>query len=97
MDALDAQVGPVFLTYKAQASIDALIAKVIKDAPDYDFEAEDATRHVFWFIRDKELVAAVEGEVNALDCLYVADGHHRSAAASRVAWGCPDPNDDVTS
>lgn len=84
MDALDAQVGPVFLTYKAQASIDALIAKVIKDAPDYDFEADDATRHVFWVIRDEELVAAVEGEVNALDCLYVADGHHRSAAASRV-------------
>ena len=84
MDALDAQVGPVFLTYKAQASIDALIAKVIKDAPDYDFEADDATQHVFWVIRDEELVAAVEGEVNALDCLYVADGHHRSAAASRV-------------
>ena len=84
MDALDAQVGPVFLTYRAQASIDALIAKVIKDAPDYDFEADDATRHVFWVIRDEQLVAAVEGEVNALDCLYVADGHHRSAAASRV-------------
>lgn len=84
MDALDAQVGPVFLTYKAQASIDALIAKVIRDAPDYDFEADDATRHVFWVIRDEELVAAVESEMNALDCLYVADGHHRSAAASRV-------------
>ena len=84
MDALDAQVGPVFLTYKAQASIDALIAKVIKNTPDYDFEADDATRHVFWVIRDEQLVAAVEGEVNALDCLYVADGHHRSAAASRV-------------
>ncbi|MDA9871726.1 DUF1015 family protein [Gammaproteobacteria bacterium] len=84
MDALDAQVGPVFLTYRAQASIDALIAKVIKNTPDYDFEADDATRHVFWVIRDEQLVAAVEGEVNALDCLYVADGHHRSAAASRV-------------
>jgi len=84
MDALDAQVGPVFLTYRAQASIDALIAKVIKNTPDYDFEADDATQHVFWVIRDEQLVAAVEGEVNALDCLYVADGHHRSAAASRV-------------
>lgn len=84
MDALDAQVGPVFLTYKAQASIDAKIATVTANAPDYDFEADDDTRHVFWVIRDEALVCAIEGEINALDCLYVADGHHRSAAASRV-------------
>jgi len=84
MDALDAQVGPVFLTYKAQASIDSLIEQVISDEPEYDFEADDATRHVFWVIRDEDLVSAIEGEVNALECLYVADGHHRSAAASRV-------------
>jgi len=84
MDALDAQVGPVFLTYKAQAAIDSLIEQVIKDEPEYDFEADDATRHVFWVIRDEDLVSAIEDEVNALECLYVADGHHRSAAASRV-------------
>jgi uncharacterized protein (DUF1015 family) len=84
MDALDAQVGPVFLPYKAQAAIDSLIEQVIKDEPEYDFEADDATRHVFWVIRDEDLVSAIEDEVNALECLYVADGHHRSAAASRV-------------
>ena len=84
MDALDAQVGPVFLTYKAQAAIDSLIEQVIKDEPEYDFEADDATRHVFWVIRDEDLLSAIEDEVNALECLYVADGHHRSAAASRV-------------
>ncbi len=84
MDALDAQVGPVFLTYNAQAAIDSLIEQVIKDEPEYDFEADDATRHVFWVIRDEDLVSAIEDEVNALECLYVADGHHRSAAASRV-------------
>lgn len=84
MDALDAQVGPVFLTYRAQSKIDALIAEVSSGEPDYDFVADDATRHVLWVIRDAKMVEAIEEQVNALDCLYVADGHHRSAAASRV-------------
>ena len=84
MVALDAQVGPVFLTYKAQAEIDALIASVTAGAPCYDFKADDDTQHVFWVIEDSGLVAKIEAAINALDCLYVADGHHRSAAASRV-------------
>jgi len=84
MDALGAQVGPVFLTYQAQAEIDGYIAEVIKGEPVYDFEADDQTRHVFWVIEDGELMQKIESAVNALDALYVADGHHRSAAASRV-------------
>lgn len=96
MDALDAQVGPVFLTYKAQAAIDSLIEKVIGGDPEYDFEADDATRHVFWVIRDEDLVSSIEGEVNALECLYVADGHHRSAAASRVKKMRQDTNSNHT-
>ena len=84
MDALGAQVGPVFLTYQAQAEIDGYIAEVIKGEPVYDFEADDQTRHVFWVIEDGELMQKIESAVNELDALYVADGHHRSAAASRV-------------
>lgn len=84
MEALGAQVGPVFLTYQAQAEIDALIAQVTAGDADYDFVADDNTRHVFWVIRDKSLAGAIEEKVNNLDALYVADGHHRSAAASRV-------------
>jgi uncharacterized protein (DUF1015 family) len=84
MAALDAQVGPVFLTYRAQAEIDSLIARVVAGEPCYDFEADDETRHVFWVIDDAELVTQIVSAINSLDCLYVADGHHRSAAASRV-------------
>jgi uncharacterized protein (DUF1015 family) len=84
MVALDAQVGPVFLTYKAHAEVDALIAKVMAGEAEYDFEAEDGTRHVFWVVEDVTLSADIESAFAQIKYLYVADGHHRSAAASRV-------------
>ncbi len=84
MDALGAQVGPVFLTYKAESDIDELIARVTDTEAEYDFEADDGTRHVFWVVEDGALAANIETAFNRLDCLYVADGHHRSAAAARV-------------
>ncbi len=84
MDALGAQVGPVFLTYKAEESINNLIVSVQQNEPEYDFTADDGTRHTFWLISDTEVSQALENQFNGLDCLYVADGHHRSAAASRV-------------
>ena len=84
MVALDAQVGPVFITYKAPPEVDALIAKVTANEAKYDFEADDGTRHVFWVIEDLTLSADIEAAFAAISHLYVADGHHRSAAASRV-------------
>jgi uncharacterized protein (DUF1015 family) len=84
IDTLSAQVGPVFLTYKARPAIDGLIAKVTAGEPEYDFQADDATRHVFWTVSDAALISKLQAAFDKLDCLYVADGHHRSAAASRV-------------
>ncbi len=84
MDTLNAQVGPVFLTYKSQSAIDELIAKVTKTAPEYEFDADDGTAHTFWVIEDIAAAADIESAFDAVDCLYVADGHHRSAAAQRV-------------
>lgn len=84
MDALGAQVGPVFVTYKAEDAIDALINQVTNSEPEYEFEAEDGTSHTFWVVADNDMIGQLDSTVNALDCLYVADGHHRSAAASRV-------------
>ncbi len=84
MDALSAQVGPVFVTYKAEAAIDELIAGITAQQPEYDFAAEDGTHHTFWVVGDESVAQALHDAVNELDCLYVADGHHRSAAASRV-------------
>jgi len=84
MVALDAQVGPVFLTYKAHTEVDALIAKVLATDAEYDFEAEDGTRHAFWVVEDATVSADIETAFADIKHLYIADGHHRSAAASRV-------------
>ena len=84
MVALGAQVGPVFLTYKAHTEVDALIAKVLATDAEYDFEAEDGTRHVFWVVEDATVSADIETAFADIKHLYIADGHHRSAAASRV-------------
>lgn len=84
MDALSAQVGPVFLTYKANDEVDGLIAEVVKTTPESDFSAEDGTHHTFWVIEDVTVSASIEAAFNEISTLYVADGHHRSAAASRV-------------
>lgn len=84
MEALGAQVGPVFLTYKSDSEVDALISEVTASAPEYEFDAEDGTHHVFWVIEDITLSANIETAFGKIDALYVADGHHRSAAAARV-------------
>ncbi len=94
MLALNAQVGPVFLTYKADAEVDALIAEVTCTEPEYDFRAEDGTRHIFWVIEDVTLSANIETVFSRIEYLYVADGHHRSAAASRVKHICQKKNPD---
>lgn len=81
---LGAQVGPVFLTYRARPAIDALIADIVTQVPEYDFVAEDGNRHVLWVVQDDERVALIQAAFDQVECLYVADGHHRSAAAQRV-------------
>lgn len=81
---LGAQVGPVFLTYRAQPGIDALIAGIVTGTPEYDFVSEDDNRHVLWVVQESGMIAQLQAAFDQVDCLYVADGHHRSAAAQRV-------------
>ncbi len=77
-----AQTGPVFLAYRDRPRIDAMVGAVEKQAPLYDFTAPDGIRHSIWkIVPADELVKAFE-EVPAF---YIADGHHRAAAAARVA------------
>ncbi|MCS1410900.1 MAG: hypothetical protein M2R45_04095 [Verrucomicrobia subdivision 3 bacterium] len=85
MEALDAQTGPVFLTYRADAELDALFAKVACGDPKVDFTSDDEVRHTAWVISDSELARFIEAKFSSIPYLYIADGHHRSAAASRVA------------
>jgi uncharacterized protein (DUF1015 family) len=84
VDVVGANTGPVFLTYRARPEIDRFVDGVRRRPPDCDFVAEDGIGHVLWVISAPEEVTAVTALFAAVPHLYVADGHHRSAAASRV-------------
>jgi uncharacterized protein (DUF1015 family) len=80
----NAHSGPIFLTYRDNDAINAIVEKVIAAAPENDFVAADGIRHQSWVIKDKEAIAEIEKTFVAIPNLYVADGHHRSAAAAIV-------------
>ena len=80
---LNAQSEPVFLTYKQRDEIDALLKRAMKKEPEYDF-VKDEVRHIFYVVDDPDLVTAQKQAFAEVDYLYVADGHHRSAAATNV-------------
>ncbi len=86
IDVLGAHDEPVFLTYRAAAEIDAACAEIERQTPAYDFEMPDAVRHTLWVV-GAERSAALAAAFSRVPTLYVADGHHRSAAASRVHAG----------
>ena len=80
-----AQTGPVFLVYRQDPVIAAEVAKVTAGAPVYDFTAEDGIHHTLWVMEDPTAIAAVAQAFAAKERLYIADGHHRAAAAARVS------------
>ncbi len=82
---LRAQTGPVFLTYRGQPEIDAIISAEQKGTPTYDFTAPDGIQHTVWRVTDAATLQTLEGEFAKLPAAYVADGHHRTASAARVA------------
>jgi uncharacterized protein (DUF1015 family) len=84
IDALDAQDEPVFLVSRRSADVDAIAARVVGRAPDVDVVARDGVRHTVWVVDDPAEVGALHRALDEVGDLYVADGHHRSAAASRV-------------
>jgi uncharacterized protein (DUF1015 family) len=89
IEALNAQTGPVLLAYKSTERVDALLATVAEGVPDVDLTADDGIRHVLWVVRDSTITGQITAAFNAMEALYIADGHHRSAAASRVAASRP--------
>lgn len=84
IDYLDANDEPVFYTYRHNPEITALIARLAQGTPEYDFTTDDGVEHMLWVIRDREQIDRLTALFAAITPLYVADGHHRSAAASRV-------------
>lgn len=80
-----ANLEPVFFAYPDNAVLDALINKYAKTAPEYDFIAPiDGFRHQFWIVSDKNDINLITEEFHKMPNLYIADGHHRSAAAALV-------------
>jgi uncharacterized protein (DUF1015 family) len=84
IDATDCQTGMVFLAYRDQEPLNSLITAGTKKAPEWRVTTEDGVEHVLWRISDPAAVAAITRAAGELPATYVADGHHRSAAASIV-------------
>ncbi len=81
---LKAQTGPVFLMHKKDTTISNLIQKALSSDPIYDFKADYDVQHTIYKIEDDFLIQDIQKAFSKLDALYVADGHHRSAAAAKV-------------
>jgi len=76
--------GPIFLTYPDNPQIDAIVAKITSAPPENDFEASDGIRHQSWVIKDAVVIQNLRQLFGGIPHLYVADGHHRTAAAAIV-------------
>ena len=85
MEAINAQTGPVLCAYWANADIAALVDAAAQGAADISAVGPNDVLHSIWCVDDAVQIAALSDAINALEALYIADGHHRSAAASRVA------------
>jgi len=88
VDALNANTGPVFLTYKARPEIDSLVDRLTAADPVYDFTAPDGIQHVVWVVSDSADRDSLVEAFGRVPELYVADGHHRSAAGTRIRAVC---------
>ncbi len=84
IEALDVQTGPASLLYRAVPAVEEFVAGKISDEPAADFTAGDGVRHTSWTIRSAEEIRYIEQAFAQVPSLYIADGHHRSAAAARI-------------
>lgn len=84
IEMLNAHDEPVFLTYIKRDEINNIVNDIVKDEPEYDFTTDDGIRHILWVVRAKNIIKEIEENFKKIDNIYVADGHHRSAAAVRL-------------
>ena len=80
----DANIEPVFFAFPDNESLQQIIDTVTAEEPEYDFVTPDGFGHTFWVVNEPELIAAITEEFDKIPYLYIADGHHRSAAAALV-------------
>jgi uncharacterized protein (DUF1015 family) len=94
--ATKAQTGPVFLTYRDDPTVSALIAMTLKNSPEVEITADDGIFHSLYVVNQPHLLADLEQAFSKVDMLYIADGHHRSAAAARARGILRQQNPDHT-
>ncbi len=80
----NANIEPVFFAYPHQDELDGIVAKIVEGTPEYDFVTSDGFGHHFWIIDDKATIERITELFAAMPAMYIADGHHRSAAAALV-------------
>lgn len=85
IDALDAHTGPIFLVYKSKDRIREIISKETKKLPIVDFQSDDGIIHKVWIIEDEGKIEELIKEFQDVENLYIADGHHRTESAAKVA------------
>ncbi len=84
IDTLDANDEPVFYIFRTHPELEEILAGASYEPPDYHFTTDDGVSHTLWVVGDPELIKHLTGLFAAIPTLYVADGHHRSAAAAKV-------------
>lgn len=92
----NAQTGPIFLAYRSKAEINAVVERVKKEKPVYDFTAEDGIGHRVWIIDADNDIAVIEKGFAETGEIYIADGHHRAASAVRVGFLRREEHPDYT-
>ncbi|HWP24741.1 MAG TPA: DUF1015 family protein [Xanthobacteraceae bacterium] len=85
IEAVNAQTGPVLLAYPSAPALDDMLARAAAVSPDVDVVADDGVRHQLWIVDEPSAIDAFTHTADTLPALYICDGHHRSAAAARVA------------
>ena len=96
INTLNANTGPVFLTFKNKNGFNSLIDDLTKNKPDISFIADDNTCHIIWKIPLSDDIDKIKKYFFNISCLYIADGHHRAASASRIQKNRFNNNDNHT-
>lgn len=96
VECLNANAEPVFFSYRGKSSIDDLVSEKIKYDPIYNFYADDGIQHELWVVSNFDDVRVIEEAFKTVPFLYVADGHHRTAAAARIGQKRKETNSNHT-
>ena len=94
--ACKAHTGPIFMAYRKREEINNIVNEYIKNEPEFRFTAKDGVEHVVWKIDDEETIEKLVNEFKKVGNLYIADGHHRNAAACDVYKEMKENGDDIT-